>query len=101
MKFIVTKKDFSEKPVKTLTVRPDGKNASSTRFERTINVYDEKIGMVVKTVKGGVGEALSASYVMQSDDLYVRARIEESGQPLCTANLHPQGKHVAWTQPYL
>lgn len=101
VKFIVTKKDFSEKPVKTLTVRPKGQNDSNARYERTINIYDEKIGMVAKTVKGGVGEAISASYVMQSDDLYVRARVEESGQPICTAHLHPQGKHVAWTQPYL
>jgi hypothetical protein len=37
---------------------------------------------------------------MESDDLYVRARIEEKGSPLCKALLHPQGLHVAWTQPY-
>lgn len=97
--FIVTKKDFSEKPVRTVTVRPAEKK-DTARFERTINVYDEKIGFAAKTVKGAPGEALAASYTLQSDDLYVRARIEESGQPLCTAYLHPQGRHVAWTQPY-
>lgn len=96
VKFIVSKKDFAEKPVRSMTVR----SGDTARFERTINMYDEKIGRVAKTVAGAPGEALSASYTMQDDDLYVRARIEEAGQPLCTAYLHPQGKHVAWTQPY-
>lgn len=99
IKFIVAKKDFSEQPVKTVTVVPAEKK-DSRRFERTINIYDDKIGMTAKLVKGEVGKALSASYTLQNDDLYVRARIEESGQPLCTAYLHPQGKHVCWTQPY-
>ena len=99
VKFIVTKKDFSEKPVRTLTVSPKEKPGVAD-FVRTINVYDEKIGLTVKTVKSRVGEPLVASYTLQDDDLYVRARIEESGQPLCTAYLHPQGKRVAWTQPY-
>jgi hypothetical protein len=97
--FIVTKRDFSEKPVRTLTVRA-AEHPDSTRFERTVNIYDDKIGCVAKTVKGKPGEALTAAYTLQDDDLYVRARIEEAGQPLCTAHLHPQGKHVAWTQPY-
>ena len=70
------------------------------KFERKIDIYDEKIGLVVKTVKGGIGDSIKASYTLQDDDLYVRARVEESAQPLCTAHLHPQGKHVAWTQPY-
>lgn len=100
IRFIVTKKDFSEKPIKTVTGRPVEKN-DVPRFARVINVYDEKIGMTVKTVKGGPGEALSASYTLQDDDLYVRARIEEDGQPLVKAYFHPQGKHVAWTQPYM
>ena len=30
----------------------------------------------------------------------VRARIEEPGQPLCTAHFYPQNRLVAWTQPY-
>ena len=99
IKFIVTKKDFSEKPVRTVTVKPaEKKNLAA--FERTIAIYDGKIGMTAKTTKGAPGEALVASYTLGPDDLYVRARIEESGAPLCTAHLHPQGKHVAWTQPY-
>ena len=80
-------------------VRPVNHKDEAT-FERTINVYDEKIGKVVKTVVARPGEAIRASYTMESNDLYVRARIEEVGVPLCTASLHPQGLHVAWTQPY-
>jgi hypothetical protein len=99
VKFIVTKKDFSEKPLRSVVVRPAEKNGTSM-FERKIDIYDARIGLVAKTVKGAPGESIKASYVLQDDDLYVRARVEESAQPLCTAHLHPQGKHVAWTQPY-
>ena len=99
VRFIVTKRDFSEKPVSTVVVRPD-KHRDEMTFERKINIYDEKIGKVVKTVEGRPGEPIRAAYTMESDDLYVRARIEEKGSPLCTAPLHPQGLHVAWTQPY-
>ena len=28
------------------------------------------------------------------------SHFDEPGQPLCTASLHPQGRLVAWTQPY-
>lgn len=99
VRFIVTKRDFSEKPVATKVVRPE-KHKGVMDFQRTINIYDEKIGKVVKTVTARAGEPIRASYTMASDDLYVRARIEEKGSPLCTAPLHPQGLHVAWTQPY-
>ncbi|MBP5544743.1 MAG: hypothetical protein ILM98_11750 [Kiritimatiellae bacterium] len=99
IRFIVSKRDFSETPVKTLTARPAEK-ADMPRFERTFRIYDEKIGLVAKTVEGIPGEALCASYTMADDDLYVRARIEEPGEPLCTAALHPQHRFVAWTQPY-
>lgn len=104
VRFIVTKKDFSEKPVKTFEVYrgkagpKDGKKPSSTRV---INVYNEKVGMVVKTVEGRPGEALSASYEMAADDLYVRARIESpTEKPKSMCPLHPKCR-VAWTQPYL
>ena len=99
VRFIVTKRDFSEKPVATVTVRPDAAK-DVPKFQRTINIYDEKIGKVVKTVTARAGEPIRAAYTMASDDLYVRARIEEKGSTLCTASLHPQGLHVAWTQPY-
>lgn len=99
IRFIVSKRDFSETPVQTLTARPAEK-ADMPRFERTFRIYDDKIGLVAKTVEGIPGEALCASYTMADDDLYVRARIEEPGEPLCTAALHPQHRFVAWTQPY-
>ena len=99
VRFIVTKRDFAEKPVGTVVVRPQ-KHRGEMQFQRTINIYDEKIGKVVKTVTGRPGEPIRASYTMEADDLYVRARIEEKGSPRCTAPLHPQGLHVAWTQPY-
>ena len=97
--FIVTKRDFSEKPIGRVVVRPD-KFKDVTKFEREINVYDEKIGKVAKTARFRPGEPVRASYTMESDDLYVRARIEEKGATLCTASLHPRGLRVAWTQPY-
>ena len=99
VRFIVTKRDFSEKPVATVTVRPENFR-DVPKFQRTINIYDEKIGMVAKTATARAGEPIRASYTLADDDLYVRARIEEKGSPLCTAPLHPQGLHVAWTQPY-
>ena len=99
VRFIVTKRDFSEKPVATVTVRPE-KFKDGMKFQRTISIYDEKIGKVAKTVTARAGEPIRAAYTMEPDDLYVRARIEEKGAPLCTASLHPQGLHVAWTQPY-
>jgi hypothetical protein len=101
VRFIVTKKDFSEKPVRTVTVTPSDPKADQKRFRREINVYDERIGSVAKSVESAKGAALNASYTMSADDLYVRARIEEDGTPLCSAALHPQGKFVAWTQPYV
>ena len=99
VKFIVSKSDFSEKPVSTIDIRP-AKSKDTTRFERTVKIYDEKIGMVAKTVEGAPGEPVRAEYKMAGDDLYVRARVEERGTTLCTASLHPKGLRVAWTQPY-
>lgn len=103
VRFIVTKKDFSEKPIKTFEVSKgksrakDGKKPSLTRL---INIYDDKIGRVVKTVEGKPGEALALSYQMADDDLYVRARIESPTQkPKSNCPLHPKCR-VAWTQPY-
>lgn len=99
IRFIVTKRDFDEKPIRTVTVRPSA-DAESNAHERKIAIYGDEIGRVVKTVFSTSGEALSASYTLKPDDLYVRARIEEPGRPLCNAWLHPQGRLVAWTQPY-
>lgn len=102
IEFIVTKKNFSEKPVKTLVVHPaealDPKRAK--RFERTVNLYDmSRIGRVVKQVSGRIGEAVRSSYTMAPDDLYVRARIISPERPAYFDDLHPQVQ-VCWTQPY-
>lgn len=94
--FIVSKRDFGEKPVRTLTIRHA--KWSARRF-RTVNVYDERIGKVAKTVVGRPGEPIEASYTLQPDDLYVRARIESPRPPLCKAALHPKNA-CCWTQPY-
>ncbi|MBR2837457.1 MAG: hypothetical protein IKE55_01605 [Kiritimatiellae bacterium] len=99
VRFIVTKRDFSEKPVAKVTVRPE-QHKDDMKFQREINVYDEKIGKVAKSVRFRPGEPVRASYTLADDDLYVRARFEERGATLCTAALHPQGVRAAWTQPY-
>ena len=101
IEFIVTKKDFSEKPVKTVDILPaDAPDDRRTRFFRKVNIYDKNIGKTVKSVTGEIGESVSASYKMAADDLYVRARIKSPEKPVASANLHPK-YHVAWTQPYL
>jgi len=99
IRFIVSKADFSETPERTIVVRPEA-DANRSVNERTIRIYGDKIGVEAKTVVGAPGEPLKASYTLASDDLYVRARIEEPGNPLCSANLHPKGRLVCWTQPY-
>ena len=102
IRFIVSKADFREEPVATLTVRPDKeKKETPNAHLRTIRVYDRKIGLTAKTVTGRAGERLVASYTMAADDLYVRARIESpTEQGLATAPLHPKMR-CAWTQPYV
>ena len=70
-------------------------------YARKINVYDtKKIGCIAKIVSGGIGEAVSASYTLKPDDLYVRARIVSPERPAASAFQHPK-VHVAWTQPYV
>ena len=100
VRFIVTKRGFSEKPVDKVVVRPS-EHKDEMKFQREISVYDDKmIGVVAKTARFRPGEPVRATYTMADDDLYVRARIEERGTTLCTAALHPKGLRVAWTQPY-
>ena len=99
IRFFVSKADFSETPARVFTARP-GAECDRATHERAFRVYGEKVGLEVKTVSGAPGEALRASYALAPDDLYVRARIEEPGEPLCTAFLHPRRRLVAWTQPF-
>jgi hypothetical protein len=70
------------------------------RFHRKVNVYDKKIGSLAKSVTGGIGEPVSASYKMSPDDLYVRARIKSPERTIARAYLHPKCQ-MAWTQPYM
>ena len=60
--------------------------------KRTVERFSPDIGRVFKSVKGR-----SASYTMQPDDLYVRAKIV-SPASADTANREPDFP-VAWTQP--
>jgi hypothetical protein len=99
IRFIVSKRDFSEKPTRTVTVRP-AKHKDGMRFQREIAIYDDKIGFVAKTVEVPPGRPAKADYTLADDDLYVRARIEEAGTTVCTASLHPKGLRCAWTQPF-
>ena len=101
VEFIVSRRGFSEKPVRTCTVTPrEPRPEERAAFARTISIYDDRIGCTAKTVKGAPGQSVQASYTLAADDLYVRARISCPGAPRCTAPLHPQRLHVAWTQPY-
>ena len=95
--------DFSFDPsTGTLEVLPsDALENKRARFLRKVNVYDSNgIGKLAKSVTGGIGEPVRASYKMTSNDLYVRARIKSPERPVARAHLHPKF-HVAWTQPYL
>ena len=102
IQFIVTKRDFSEKPVRTVSIEaPDAPEDKRKVYARKINVYDgKKIGCIAKKVSGGIGEGVKASYTLAPDDLYVRARIISPERPVATAFQHPK-VNVAWTQPYL
>lgn len=86
--FITTKKDFDQ-TVTELTSPAEGK-----RPERTIPVYSEDIGRIVKTM-----DSTEAEYRLAPDDLYVRARIESDRPSKTTAHFHPTVQ-TAWTQPY-
>jgi hypothetical protein len=86
--FITTKKDFEQ--AVTEIASPAGKD----RLARTIPVYSDEIGLIVKTMKG-----TEAVYRMESDDLYVRALAESNRPSKRTVHFHPKVK-TAWTQPY-
>ncbi len=97
VKFITTKNGAPIEPVKTVTLP-----AKESRPVRHVPVYSDKVGVVVKTLAFGKGEAIRASCSLEDDDLYIRARVE-SDEPAVYPNainkMHPPMK-VAWTQPY-
>jgi len=98
VRFIVSKKSFSEKPVRTVELSfPNGKNPKGRR--RTLAVSGPGVGQTASCVEGREGEAVDASYALGPDDLYVRARIESDEPAAVTASLHPKVR-CAWTQPY-
>ena len=97
VKFITTKSGANTEPVRTVDLPQQ-----DDRPARSVPVYSDAVGAVVKTVAFGNGETVSASYTLAPDDLYVRARVE-SNEPAVYANaidkMHPPMK-VGWTQPY-
>ena len=97
VKFITTKSGANTEPVRTVELPQQ-----DDRPARSVPVYSDAVGTVVKTVAFGNGETASASYTLAADDLYVRARVESS-EPATYQNainrMHPPMK-VAWTQPY-
>ena len=97
VKFITTKSGASTEPVRTVELPQQ-----EDRPARSVPVYSDAVGAVVKTVSFGAGASASASYTLAADDLYVRARVE-SDEAVVYANainkMHPPMK-VGWTQPY-
>ena len=91
--FITTKKNF-DRTVTHIT-SPAEQIGAATRPARTIPVYSDDIGRIVKTVAG-----TEASYRLEADDLYVRARVESDVPSKFGSHFRPKVK-VAWTQPYV
>ena len=88
IRFIATKRGFDQ------TVRMVDVPAVKGHTARTIPVYSTEIGQTA-----GVVEGVRASYRMEADDLYVRAKIESSVPIDPAPHFHPEVQ-VAWTQPY-
>ena len=86
--FITTKQGFDQQ-VKKVDIPAD-----KGRPVRRVPIYSDEIGQTVKTVEG-----TRASYRLNADDLYVRARVESNRPSRITAYFHPTVT-TAWTQPY-
>lgn len=91
--FITSKQGF-DRTVAQIT-SPAEKIGNGIRPARTIPVYSDDIGRIVKTVAG-----TDASYRLETDDLYVRARVESDVPGKFASHFHPKMK-TAWTQPYV
>lgn len=89
--FIGTKKDYDPTP------KPYAVEASQGLRARKIESYSPEIGKVLATVEGR-----EASYTLQSDDLYVRARVYRLGQDNNPVIRPSSGLYnfAAWTQCY-
>ena len=91
--FITTKQNF-DRTVTHIT-SPAEKIGKAIRPARIIPVYSDDIGRIVKTVAG-----TEASYRLEPDDLYARARVESDVPGKFASHFHPKVK-TAWTQPYV
>jgi hypothetical protein len=77
-----------------VTIEPDGNATYQTDFIVSKKGDDaSKIGIVVAS-----SNALESSYVLQDDDLYVRAVITSSLKP--ADPVWDEQKQQAWTQPF-
>ncbi|MEI6071931.1 MAG: hypothetical protein WCS31_09065 [Verrucomicrobiae bacterium] len=86
--FITTKQGFDRTRTEMACPAENGRPA------RTIPIYSDDIGRIVKTVEG-----TEAAYRLEADDLYVRARVESDSPSKFESHFHPKVK-MAWTQPY-
>lgn len=88
IRFVTTKRGFDQ-AVKTVY-----SPAERGRGARSIPVYSADVGRTALLVEGA-----EASYRMEPDDLYVRAKVESSIPSGYTRHFHPDFQ-VAWTQPH-
>lgn len=90
IEFITTKRGFNH------SVGGKKFTCKNKKFTRTLPIYSDDIGKVVKTVKG-----TKASYKMEFNDLYVRAKIT-SNKPTQIGDkpCYPKNQ-CAWTQPLI
>lgn len=98
IRFVGTKRDFKAGVEAEVLFRGDERAQVG---ERRLPIYSETIGVVFKSVSGKPGERVEASYVLQDDDLYVRAVVESSEAVTGYAKRSPQHPQhpQAWTQP--
>ena len=89
IRFIVTKKDFDRKTVYKHF-------PAEKRFERTLPVISDSIGITALEISGTAGE-----YTLGEDDLYVRAVVISDKKSPVTAEkyIYPETTR-AWTQPF-
>ena len=86
IEFITTKRGFDHSV--------GGKEFTSKNYKRTLPIYSEDIGKVVKTVNG-----TKASYKMEFNDLYVRAKITSNKPTRIPEKPCFPKTQCAWTQP--
>ena len=98
IRFVGTKADF-DAGIKG-SVRCAGDVAKGIGV-RDCPLYSDKIGITFKSVDGGPGKRVEASYTLGDDDLYVRAIVESSESAVGYAKeCHQHPRHLmAWTQP--